>query len=175
MLQPYVLTAQAIARHDVGFDHPPATAGSLGVWGMCTADQQTLHAVSKGFTWSISLYGGVCLQAWYFDEARYKRECSKQTMRHNANNPKSYMVHAQFQRLFRKWQAGLFKSLQACTNSPEYLQKRNALQIMSKMLMADSGTDNTGKQRPPVSPLSALAVGYLGIGDSRAQLMRQSP
>ncbi|KAF8061139.1 THO2 [Scenedesmus sp. PABB004] len=86
------------------------------------------------------------LQVWYFDKPRYVRECSQQTMRHSANDPRSYMVHEQFQRLFRKWQAGLHSSLRVCATSSEYLQKRNALQVMSKMIQA------APPDRPPMFP-----------------------
>lgn len=43
---------------------------------------------------------------------------------------------AQFQKLFKKWQTELFKSLKGCAAGGEYLQKRNALLIMSKMIQA---------------------------------------
>jgi hypothetical protein len=45
-------------------------------------------------------------------------------------------TYQQFQKLFKKWQNELFKSLKGCAQGGEYLQKRNALLIMSKMIQA---------------------------------------
>jgi hypothetical protein len=69
----------------------------------------------------------------------------------------------QFQKIFKKWQNELYRALKSCAQGGEYLQKRNALLIMSKMIQAAPA------DKPPVRVLIFLCCGLRGLGGSWVQ------
>jgi hypothetical protein len=62
--------------------------------------------------------------------------------------------YSQFQKIFKKWQNELYKSLKGCAQGGEYLQKRNALLIMSKMIQAAPA------DKPPVRVSGCCGFGF---------------
>eukprot|EP00775_Hariotina_reticulata_P003413 gene3413-3686_t len=97
--------------------------------------------------WPAGFFWDHALQAWYLDSQLFDRYANQQTMRLTANATGERLTHSSFSKLFKKWQNSLHKALKGCALSSEYLQKRNALLIMSKMLQSSVG------DLPPMFPL----------------------
>jgi len=117
---------------------------------------------------------------WHQDKRCYEQECSNRpgflTVLRATNNEKAvYLDYENFRHVCHKWQYKLTKAVVVCLESKDYMQIRNTITVLTKILQHYPRVQNLGQalerriekiieeEKEKRQDLFILATGYLGL------------